>query len=235
MKRPDSGIGAVSDALARNVRRLRETRRWTLDQLAARSRVSKGMVVQMERGATNPSIATLCRLANAFGVTVPRLVEAAEPHGVRLVRSEDAVTLWRSRAGGVARLLAGLEVPELAELWEWSLAPRDVHAGEPHPRGSHEMLHVLKGALTLQVDGTRHEAGSGETIVFRADRPHVYSNAGKLLARFLMLVLEPVTATPALAGTQRPSGRRKLRNTIGGKRQAVARLRTGVLRAKRSR
>jgi transcriptional regulator with XRE-family HTH domain len=209
---PSNDPGAVSEAIARNVRQLRAARRWTLEQLAMRSGVSKGMVVQIERGATNPSIATLCRLANAFGVTVPRLVEVAEGPRVRLVRADDAVTLWRGRAGSVARLLVGVDVPELTELWEWRLAPGDTYAGEAHPGGTHEILHVLEGSLTLQVDRSRHEARRGETIAFRADRPHTYANEGKGVVRFIMVVLEPRPAAgPVTEAGEKSRARRRPR------------------------
>src|SRR5689334_7193159 len=100
---------AVAEAVAANVRRERAARGFSLDALAARSGVSKGMLVQIERGGTNPSIGTLCRVASALGVTLPRLVEAVEAPAVRLVRATEAAVLWRGRAGGAGRLLAGLD------------------------------------------------------------------------------------------------------------------------------
>ena len=51
----------VTDAVARNVREARLERGWTLEQLATRSGVSKGMVVQIEQARTNPSIGTLSK------------------------------------------------------------------------------------------------------------------------------------------------------------------------------
>ncbi|HEX6737829.1 MAG TPA: XRE family transcriptional regulator [Vicinamibacteria bacterium] len=182
--------GLVSEAIARNVRLFRSARGWSLDQLAARSGVSKGMVVQIERGATNPSIATLCRVAGALGVSMPRLVEVAETPAVRLVRVEEAATLWRSRAGSTARLLVGLNDPDLVEMWDWRLAPGDSYQGEAHPGRSHELLHVLEGVLSLTVDQARHQAREGETLLFRADRPHVYANEGKAPLRFIMTWVE---------------------------------------------
>jgi transcriptional regulator with XRE-family HTH domain len=183
--------GAVAAAVARNLRALRSGRGFSLDQLAARSGLSKGMLVQLERGGTNPSIATLCRAADALGVTVPRLVEVGETPTARVVKAEEAVTLWRGRAGSAARLLAGLDQPELSELWEWRLAPRDAYRGEPHPAGSREMLHVLEGVLTLTVDQARHQAHRGETLLFHADRPHAYANEHERPLRFVMVVVEP--------------------------------------------
>ena len=49
----------VAGAVALNLRRLRTSRQWSLDTLAARSGVSKGMLVQLEGARTNPSLGTL--------------------------------------------------------------------------------------------------------------------------------------------------------------------------------
>jgi len=200
MKTGRNDPGAAAAAVARNLRALRSGRGFTLDQLAARSGLSKGMLVQLERGGTNPSIATLCRAADALGVTVSRLVEVGEAPAARVVKAEEAVTLWQGRTGSTARLLAGLDVPELSELWEWRLSPRDAYRGEPHPAGSREMLHVLDGVLTLTVDQARHQAQSGETLVFRADRPHAYANEHDRPLRFIMVVLEPRPPAAPAAG-----------------------------------
>ena len=57
----------VNAAVGRNVRSHRTRLAWTLDDLAARSGVSKGMLSQVEQARTNPSVATICRLATALG------------------------------------------------------------------------------------------------------------------------------------------------------------------------
>ncbi|HTF47362.1 MAG TPA: helix-turn-helix transcriptional regulator, partial [Pseudonocardia sp.] len=60
----------VSRAVAANLRGLRARRGWSLDQLARRSGVSKGVLVALEGDRGNPSLTTLCRLADAFAVSV---------------------------------------------------------------------------------------------------------------------------------------------------------------------
>ena len=81
----------VAAAIARNARELRTERQWSLDQLATRAGVSKGMLVQIEQARTNPSIATLCRLADAFGVSLAQLVELSAASTVRVVEAADVV------------------------------------------------------------------------------------------------------------------------------------------------
>jgi transcriptional regulator with XRE-family HTH domain len=185
------GVEAVTTAVAQHVRALRQARGWSLDELSGRSGVSKGMVVQIEGARTNPSVGTLCRIADAFGVTVARLLEPAAERTVRVTRAADAPLLWRGGYGGFGRLLGGLNEPDFVELWEWRLNPHDQHESADHAPGTRELLHVLAGVLTVTVDGTEHQIHTGETIDFQADRGHSYRNDGDGPVRLLMVVVMP--------------------------------------------
>jgi transcriptional regulator with XRE-family HTH domain len=185
---------AIAAAIARNVHALRTRRSWTLDALATRSGVSKGMLVQIEQSRTNPSIATLCRIADALGVSVPRLVEVDESPPVRIVRAADAAELWHGLPGSVGTLLIGSGGPDQSELWDWRIAPGDGYDGTQHPPGTREMLYVLNGTLTLLLAREPHTVVRGDALLFRADRSHRYANTGKAPLRFVMVVIEPSRA-----------------------------------------
>ncbi|QYC44529.1 HTH-type transcriptional regulator PuuR [Nonomuraea coxensis DSM 45129] len=179
----------MNQAIASNVRYLRSHRGLTLDQLAARSGVSRGMLVQVEQGRTNPSVSTLTRIASALGVTVARLVEVGDVPLVRIVDKSDVVTFTQ---GGVrARLLVGADSPMILELWDWRIAPGDHHDGEAHPPGTREMVTVLEGELTLTLYGKSHVIGKDDAVLFTADRPHRYANQGTEELRIVMVVAEP--------------------------------------------
>ncbi|MEV4755999.1 XRE family transcriptional regulator [Micromonospora sp. NPDC049559] len=184
-------VEAVTAAVAQHVRELRTGRGWSLDELAGRSGVSKGMVVQIEGARTNPSVGTLCRLADAFGVTVARLLEPAADRAVRITRAEEAPLLWRGERGGVGRLLGGLNDPNFVELWEWRLKPGERHGSADHAPGTRELLHILTGTAIVTVDGVDHAVTTGETIEFRADRGHTYRNDGDEDVRLTMVVVMP--------------------------------------------
>ncbi len=187
----------VNAAIARNLRSERTRRAWTLDELAARSSVSKGMLIAVEQARTNPSISTLCRISDAFGISLARLVEVAAPPVVRIVRRDAVVPLWQGEAGGRGELRYGADDPDNLELWHWEMAAGEQFEGDPHPAGTRELLSVEAGTLTLQVDDDEHRIGTGESVAFRADRPHVYANRGRGALRFVMVVsLLPDTQPP---------------------------------------
>lgn len=199
----------VEAALARNLREWRTKRGWSQAELAARAGLSKGMLVQVEQAQTNPSIATLCKLANALGVALPRLVEVDDDPVVRRVTADDIAWLWRGRArASAAGLVAGVESPMPVELWTWTIGARDGYDAVAHPAGTREFVHVLDGRVAVTVDGVRTEAGPGECVVFRADRPHRYAAAGAAAVRFVMVVVEPVEPpAPTAPSRRRPTAR----------------------------
>jgi transcriptional regulator with XRE-family HTH domain len=182
---------AVTAAVAQHVRALRQARGWSLDELSGRSGVSKGMVVQIEGAKTNPSIGTLCRIADAYGVSVARLLEPEPSREVRVIDAAAAPLLWRGGKGGFARLLAGVNDPDFVEFWEWRLHPGEVHESPDHAPGTRELLHVLSGELTVAVQGEAHRVRAGETIDFLGDKAHAYRNDSDVPVRVLMVVVMP--------------------------------------------
>jgi transcriptional regulator with XRE-family HTH domain len=186
-----SSAELLTAAVAARVRSLRTGRAWSLDELAGRSGVSKGMLVQIEGARTNPSLATLCRIADAFGVSMTQLLEPATERAVHIADVANAPRLWRGPDGGSGRLLGGVGGANVVELWTWELAAGEEHVSPDHAPGSRELVHVLAGTVTVTVDGTPYVVHSGQTIEYLSDRPHAYRNSGRALCRMEMMVTLP--------------------------------------------
>src|SRR5947208_11269844 len=117
----DDGTTALAAAIGSRVKQERQTLRWTLDDLADATGVSRRMVVNVEQGAVNPSVGTLLRISDALGVGLPALVEQARPKPVKVTRHGAGAVLWTGEAGGRGVLVAGTEPPDVIELWDWTL------------------------------------------------------------------------------------------------------------------
>jgi transcriptional regulator with XRE-family HTH domain len=185
------GADAGTAAVARNLRRLRTDRGWSLDQLALRSGVSKGMLVHLEQARTNPSLGTLCRLAETLGISVAGLIELHETPPVQVLGPGGTVRLWSGAEGSWGDLLVGSDRRDHVELWTWRMSPGDEMVSSPHLRGTQELLHVIDGTLTLEVDGEAHIVPAGGAARFDADLPHGYRNEHKRPVRFVMVTLTP--------------------------------------------
>jgi transcriptional regulator with XRE-family HTH domain len=180
---------AVTAGIANRVRAARGQRRWTLDELAARSTVSRRLLVQIEHGDANPSLATLLKLAAALDITLTELL-SPDPEGesVAVVAGQDAMTLWSTPAGSAARLLVSHKA---IELWSWTLTPGEERTSDAHRPESVELMTVDTGTVALDVGHHHVQVPAGDSAWFDAALPHIYSNPGTTTATFTLVVFEP--------------------------------------------
>jgi transcriptional regulator with XRE-family HTH domain len=187
-----AGADSVARAIGGRVRQARAGRGWTLDQLAERSGVSRRMLVSIEQGSANPSIATLLLVSDALGIGLPALVEMDRSPGLRVTRAGSAPVLWRGKLGGQAVLVAGTEPPDVTELWDWTLGPGESHSSPAHAAGTRELLLVLDGQVEVRVGQHAGVLGTGDSASFAGDLPHGYANPDPAhAARFALTVFEP--------------------------------------------
>src|SRR4051812_29774372 len=93
-------IEPAQATLARNLRRLRVARRWSLSELAAASDMGKATLSAIENARANPTVDTLAALAKALQVEITTLLEATPADEVSLVRAGEG----EADADGLARL-----------------------------------------------------------------------------------------------------------------------------------
>ncbi|MBV4366675.1 helix-turn-helix domain-containing protein [Erwinia sp. BNK-24-b] len=183
-------LHSVSAAVSRSIKTHRKAQKLSLDELARRAGVSKGMLVETEKGTANPSIAILCKIAAALGLSVADIVNVTDSPSAWLIASEEIPTLWQGEKGGSARLLAGTSGPDMIELWRWEMYPGELFASPGHPVGTLELLHVEKGTLSLQTQSAILTIKAGCSAVARTDTAHHYANQGVETLIFTMSVAE---------------------------------------------
>jgi transcriptional regulator with XRE-family HTH domain len=99
----DTLVDDLSARLAQRLRLERDSRGWSLADLAERSGVSKATISKIERAEVSPTAVVLVRLASAFDLTLAGLMLRAEGQGERLSRA--------CRSAGVARSRNRLSAP----------------------------------------------------------------------------------------------------------------------------
>src|ERR1700722_20779224 len=90
-----------STQIARRLRLERDSRGWSLADLAKRSGVSKATISKIEREEVSPTAVILVRLAGAFDLTLAGLLLRAEGQA-RLTRAAEQ-PVWRDPATGYLR------------------------------------------------------------------------------------------------------------------------------------
>ena len=187
---------AVNELIGGRVRQHRVERGWTLDELSGRSGVSRRMLINIEQGGGNPSIATLLRLGDALGVGLPVLVDVERPRALAVTTAGQAPALWRGPSGGRALLVAGTEPPDVVELWDWTLQPGEDHRTEAHSPGTRELMLVLDGQVDLRVGDRTERLAAGDSAAFAGDVAHGYASVAEATtpAKFALTVFEPAVS-----------------------------------------
>jgi transcriptional regulator with XRE-family HTH domain len=176
--------------VGRRVRALREASGFSLRDLAERSGVSAPMLSQVERGETSPTLAVAEKIASGLELTLSQLLRLDEDQHVVVIREVE-----RRRAQRHGHAVEELTPPLPGQRADVSLhvlepGAATAGAGDPpiHEPGSRETAVVLDGALTLVVDGERHELHEGDTVTFDADLAHHFENDGPHPTRFMAVV-----------------------------------------------
>lgn len=180
----------VNQAVAVKIKEHRKRLKLSLDALSKKAGISKGMLVEVEKGTANPSILILCKLSAALGISVADIVNVASNSIINIISKEDIPTLWKGANGGTAKLLAGTSGPDMIELWRWEMKPSEIFESSGHPQGTFEIFHVELGTLTLKIDGQEAELHEGQSAIAKTDVPHAYSNQAGSDLIFTMSVAE---------------------------------------------
>ncbi|MFS2222614.1 XRE family transcriptional regulator [Pantoea sp. B65] len=188
----DSGadIQIVSEAVSRSIKQQRKQQKLSLDELSRRAGVSKGMLVEVEKGAANPSIAILCKIAAALGLSVADIVNVTSAPAAHLIESQHIPTLWTGEKGGSARLLAGTSGPDMIELWRWQMFPGELFTSAGHPQGTFELFHVEQGVLKVKIGDSELTVPEGCSAVAKTDVAHQYASDSSDDVVFTMTVAE---------------------------------------------
>jgi transcriptional regulator with XRE-family HTH domain len=181
---------AGTDArLARRLRELRLERRWSLEDLAARSGVSRATLSRTENHEVSPTAAVLGRLCAAFELTMSRLLAQVEPDGAGLVRKADQ-PVWTDPETGFRRRSLSPPSPGLeCELLACELPP-GAHIAYPAPprAGLEHHLYLRSGALELTVDGHTHVLAEEDCLRYRLHGASAFRVLGERPARYILAI-----------------------------------------------
>lgn len=102
---------AVRQRVGRNVRRLRELRQWTQDELAEKVGNTNRHVGQIERGEVNVTIDYLAKIAESLSIDVATLFfndtpAADSPHAIAIFVTPEELTLCSQVTGVLSRVEA---------------------------------------------------------------------------------------------------------------------------------
>ena len=180
--------------LGARVRELRQKRRYTLQDLAAKTGLAKALLEQLEEERYNPPVASLFRIAKALEVDVAHFLQAEERDAkVVLTRAAERRPSKRSHQldGEVGYSYESLEVHKARKLMQPLLVTFDAMDKKDMVFVCHdgqECVYLLGGRLEFRAGDEVHELESGDCLYFDSDVPHAFRSLGPGASQALVVV-----------------------------------------------
>ncbi|WP_020495380.1 helix-turn-helix domain-containing protein [Sciscionella marina] len=170
------------------IRTVRTKAGYSVRGLAGAAGISPGLLSQVERGLTEPSLDTLRRIAKALEVPLFSLFEEQE-NSVAVVRAPRRALVQSPHSGiRYTRISPGFGK---LEVLEGTLEPGGCSSTRPWSHPSEECVLLVEGRIVVEVDGRRHELAEGDSASFDSRLPHRYLNETGEPARFVLSVTPP--------------------------------------------
>ncbi len=175
------------EAVADNLKKVRENRGLSFEQLSDITGVSKSMLRQIEMGKSSPTISTIWKIANGLRISFTALLRKptlkaevkAFTSGNRLTAESEKYRLFP---------LISFDPQQAFETYYFEIDPETAFTGEPHEGNICEYLFVTKGTLQLSINGQIFVIHENEYITFEANLPHEYKCLSKQTVSVIMQV-----------------------------------------------
>lgn len=171
------------------LRELRKDRRLSIQQLADRVGLSIGMISQIERGLSTPSLRSLRLLAEALNVPVSWFFASSKGHSEsrHIVRRGQRRRLRVPDTGVVQELLSP-DSASAIEIYEVTLELGGSSGPEAYTHEGEKFGLVIEGQLQLLIGSEIHSLESGDSFHFPSTQPHRFANQGAGPTRFVWIV-----------------------------------------------
>lgn len=174
------------------LRAARQARGMSLQELAAQSGVSVGMISQVERGRANPSMRLLAALRRALNISMQELFGETTPAEADATGDPDFVRRAADRAViDLDRLQKELLTPggrQNLQIMLLKLEPGGHSGGNALSYPAEKGGLVLSGGIVLNVGGREAALGAGDSFAFDSSEPHSIRNDGTTTAEVIWII-----------------------------------------------
>jgi len=180
----------AEDPLGKKIRKRRRAMDMTLQQVSERVGLSIGFLSQIERGASTPSLASLCNIAEALGTSVDAFVKAPPRTTGAVSRPGEREAFSLGDARRTYELLgAGFAD---ARLHPTLVRRPPGHVSEIMHNEGEDFVYIIEGCILLEVGGERHILNKGDSMHFQSHLPHRSATLGNETTLELWVRTQPL-------------------------------------------
>lgn len=181
---------AIEIELGLRLHEFRVARGLSLRAVAQQSGLTASFISQVERGRASPSIGSLGRLAEVFGVTAGQFFNGVPAAG-RVVRHDQRRRIRLPGLGEVDEYVTN----DTAGILQVAVTTFDIggrSAQSPFVHDSdEEVVLLLEGTLEVEVGRERYRLEAGDAITYSPRTPHLARNVGETPARAIFVLTPP--------------------------------------------
>ncbi|MBN1163825.1 MAG: helix-turn-helix transcriptional regulator [Candidatus Krumholzibacteriota bacterium] len=173
------------------IKNFRLSKGLTLKDIEVRAKVSATHVSEIERGMTSPTVGALAKIAEAMGTDVSYFVEKRNLRKVSVVSKKKRKAMQFMDWGATYySLTKDLPNPKISFL-EVELEPGIARPEETSTHEGEEFALVTKGVMEIIIGGDKFILKEGDSIHYKADKPHAMRNIGDARCRAIWVTLPP--------------------------------------------
>jgi transcriptional regulator with XRE-family HTH domain len=181
---------SIQTQIAENLKNIRKLRGYSYDQLAHVTGVSKGMLSQIEKGESSPTVNTLWKIANGLQVSFSSLVEETEPT-ISVVRLSQKAAVSENNELFQVYPYFPFDSAKKFEIYFMEIKPGCVHTSERHHGSVEEYVLVCEGEATISIHGDEYVLKKGDSMKFQANQSHTYANHIEVTTSCYLLIYYP--------------------------------------------
>ncbi len=179
--------------IGKKIRKVRRRKKMTVQQLADRAKVSKGLISRIENSRTIPSLPVLIKIISGLEEEINSFFEDIDqedkPETVVIQRAEDLQGFTKEKAIGfmyynimdtsLGDFVFQSTILELAPHSQRDLVTTD----------GHEFKYIIEGELEYQIGDVTYYLKAGDSLYFNARTPHVPINRSDKPVKMLVIYL----------------------------------------------
>jgi transcriptional regulator with XRE-family HTH domain len=183
---------AERESVGDRLKKAREKRGFTLQELSSRTGTDVGTLKRMEENKMIPPLGELVRLSKALETRMSYFISSGVDEPMCLVRADQRKPVSRQSERGVEKYgysyesLASGKANRMMEPFIVTLVPTE--ASETSSHDGQEFLFVLEGQMMARVGDRTEFLGPGDAIYYDSNNPHYVRSVGGKKARILAII-----------------------------------------------
>ncbi|MEO4054230.1 XRE family transcriptional regulator [Solibacillus sp. CAU 1738] len=179
------------EEMSRNIgfqlKKIRQQRQASLDDIAKATGVSKAQLAQIEKGESNPTVSTIWKIASGLRISFSSLLQ---PPKEQFQKYNSNLADFVAEDEGKYRVYSIIPYdPERGwEFYKIEMEPGVIHRSEPHTDGVEETVTVIQGQAIIQSGSMKETLVAGETLVFSGQQAHQYENPTEQLTTLHLII-----------------------------------------------